>query len=109
MRVAKIELDNGVIFSISDHQLPLTIGRAIECDIRICEPYVSRRHCELFMDSSQSLWLKDLSSNGTTIDNETVFGEAVRLSNRTHVDIAGEQQLTVTLTDDDGITRVPGI
>ncbi len=109
MRVAKIELNNGVIFSISDYQLPLTIGRAIECDIRIAEPYVSRMHCELFMDSGQSLWLKDLSSNGTTVDNQPVCGESVRLSNRTCIDIAGEQQLMVTLTDDDGVTRVPGV
>ncbi len=107
MRIAKIELDNGFSFAINDFQLPLTIGRSKTCDIRISEPFVSRQHCELFLEQGNTLCLKDMSANGTTIDNRTVFGETVRIDRRTHVSFADEVGLTVALIDDDGVTVVP--
>ncbi|MDA0979423.1 MAG: FHA domain-containing protein [Proteobacteria bacterium] len=110
MKIAKIELDNGVSFAIEDFQLPLTIGRGKSCDIRINEPYVSRQHCELFMGTGRTLCLKDMSANGTIVNRRSVgAGESVKISRHSHLEFAGEYSMTVTLTDDDGITLVPSV
>ena len=109
MKIAKIKLGNGVSIAIRDDQLPITIGRGKTCDIRIPEPYVSRMHCELYLGEGHSLCLKDTSSNGTTVNNRVVSGESVRISNNTEVLLADECSLTLTLTDNDGITQIPGI
>lgn len=107
MKIAKIEMDNGVSFSIEESQLPLTIGRSKSCDIRIHERYVSRVHCELFLGVGRTLCLKDLSANGTMVDNKTLCGEAMRLKNRSLLNFSGERSLMVKLTDDDGQTLFP--
>ena len=107
MKIAKIELENGITIAIQDFQLPMTIGRSKECDIRISEPYVSRLHCELYLDSKRKLCVKDLSVNGTTVDSRSLSGESTQIANRSLVIFAGEMGMTVTLTDDDGITLFP--
>lgn len=107
LKIAKIELENGVIISIHDFQLPLTIGRSKECDIRISEPYVSRLHCEFYLDSKRKLCVKDLSVNGTSVDSHRLSGESTQIHNRSLVKFAEEVGLMVTLTDDDGITLFP--
>lgn len=107
MKIAKIELDNGFSFAIQDNQLPLTIGRSKSCDIRISEPFVSRQHCELYLEKGNTLCLKDMSANGTMVDNRTLLGETVRIDRPTHVTFADEIGLTVALIDDDGVTLVP--
>jgi pSer/pThr/pTyr-binding forkhead associated (FHA) protein len=107
MKIAKIELNNGVTFAIQDFQLPMTIGRGKTCDIRIAEPFVSRLHCELFLDKDDVLYLKDLSANGTTVDNRDITGGTVEISSRSQVTFADECVLTVTPIDDSGITVVP--
>ena len=108
MNIAKIELDNGVSINIHDYQLPLTIGRSPTCDIRIMEPFVSRQHCELYMASGRSLWIKDTSSNGTRVNHEELFGDSTCIKRRSSVSFAGDFSLTVTPTDDRGETLVPG-
>ncbi len=107
MKIAKIELENGISVAISEDQLPLTIGRAKDCDIRISEPTVSRLHCELFLDRAQELCLKDLSVNGTTVNDRIVLGESVRIGNSSNIWLADHCSLRVTRTDDDGITLIP--
>ena len=108
MQIAKIELDNGVSVAIQDTQLPLTIGRSKSCDIRISEPFVSRLHCELYMGKGHNLCLKDLSANGTTVNDRVLDRDTVRIQDQSHVLFAGERGLTVILTDDDGQTLFPG-
>lgn len=50
----------------------ITIGRALECDISILEPGLSRRHAELDL-IGDDLTLKDLgSSNGTFVNGEKI-------------------------------------
>ncbi len=107
MKIARIELDNGVCLSIRDDQLPMTIGRAKECDIRISEPTVSRLHCELYLDKAQALCLKDLSANGTSVDNQNLFGDSVRIADQCNVRLAGDSLFKLTLTDNDGVTLFP--
>lgn len=107
MKIAKIELDNGVSLAIKEDQLPITIGRAKDCDIRMSEPTVSRLHCELYLDQAHALCLKDLSSNGTTVDNRNLYGESVRIGGKSDIWLAGDCSMRVTLTDNDGITLFP--
>ena len=85
----------------------MTIGRSKECDIRISEPYVSRLHCELYLDSMRKLCVKDLIANGTSVDSHSLSGTSMQIGHRSLVRFAGEMGLTVTLTDDDGITLLP--
>ncbi len=108
MKIAKIELDNGFSFSIQDDQLPLMVGRSKNCDIRITEPSVSRQHCELYMGEGNTLCLKDISSNGTTVDNRLLEGESVWIDKRKQVTFTLGCHLIVTPTDCDGQTLVPG-
>ena len=109
MKIAKIELDNGVSIAIREDQLPITIGRGKGCDIRIAEPFVSRMHCELFLGEGHALCLKDMSANGTTVNNRVVSGESIRINGKSQVLLADECVFTVTTTDNDGITLIPGI
>ncbi|MBT4494835.1 MAG: FHA domain-containing protein [Gammaproteobacteria bacterium] len=107
MKIAKIELDNGFSIAVRDDQLPLTIGRSKSCDIRISEPFISRFHCELFLKTGRTIWLKDLSTNGTRVNNRTVAGESVPINRRSAVSFAADCCLTVIPTDDSGQTLVP--
>tara|TARA_E500000331_G_C17230409_1_gene702366 strand:+ start:1250 stop:1696 length:447 start_codon:yes stop_codon:yes gene_type:complete len=50
----------------------IEIGRALECDISILEPGLSRKHAELELDGDQ-LILRDLGSvNGTFVNDEKI-------------------------------------
>lgn len=52
--------------------LPTTIGRGQECKLRLPQPLVSRRHCELF-ESQGRLRVRDLGSmNGTYVGSQRV-------------------------------------
>lgn len=51
-----------------------TVGRQQGCQIRISSSQVSRKHCELYVDSGR-LIVKDLnSSNGTLVDGRRIEG-----------------------------------
>jgi len=61
--------EKGQVIPVKDK---VTIGRALECDISILEPGLSRRHAELDL-IGDDLVLKDLgSSNGTFVNGEKV-------------------------------------
>ena len=51
---------------------PLTLGRALECDLAIVSPHVSRQHARLEPDGD-GLWVEDLgSSNGTVVNGKVL-------------------------------------
>jgi len=52
---------------------PFVLGRALDCDIVIDDPSVSRRHCKLFVDGD-ALHIEDLGSSHRALVN----GEAVQ-------------------------------
>lgn len=55
---------------------PLVFGRDITCDIKVSDPLVSRRHCEVILDG-ESILLKDLGSSNATFVNGDPVKEAV--------------------------------
>jgi pSer/pThr/pTyr-binding forkhead associated (FHA) protein len=58
---------------IAINYLPCVLGRAPECDYRIDDPMVSRRHCAFSYRDGQ-VWVEDLASrNGTRLNGETVL------------------------------------
>ena len=63
----------GGIGNIIADEFPYIIGRWRECDLRISDPCVSRRHCELFAQGDH-VWVRDLDSlNGTFINEAQVL------------------------------------
>ena len=54
---------------------PLEIGRALDCDISILEPSLSRKHAELYL-AGDDLIVRDLVSvNGTWVNAEKIDAE----------------------------------
>jgi len=53
--------------------LPVVLGREADCDVRLSDPCVSRRHCQIECSSEETLIICDLGSkNGTFVDGEKV-------------------------------------
>lgn len=93
--VAKIELDNGMCFSLEECNLPLFIGRDSACGICVPQGHVSRRHCEIYLHDS-NLHLRDISSNGTRVGQKNVRGNTVRIYGRTDIKFANDVFITIT-------------
>lgn len=91
----RVELDNGISFSIDEASLPITIGRDASCDIHISSGHVSRQHCELYVRDGR-LFLRDTSSNGTTVDDRLVKQSSVTIDRRTRVLLADEIKMVLT-------------
>ena len=96
--VARIELENGISFSVAEGSLPLLIGRGSSCGLCVPIPHISRRHCELYLENDV-LCLRDMSSNGTTVGSKRLKGESISIQGRTQILIAGEARITVTPAD----------
>ncbi len=59
----------GLSFAITKE---VVLGRALECDLSVVSPHVSRRHAVLGLDNAQ-LYIADLgSSNGTVINDREI-------------------------------------
>ncbi len=87
--------ENGQRVEFPLHQEVVSIGRAIDCDLQIPLPSVSRRHCELHLEGD-SLLLKDSgSSNGTYHNSDRVSGE-IAVSAGDHVRV-GPVTFTVVI------------
>jgi serine/threonine protein kinase len=66
----------------------ITIGRAVECDISIADPKLSRRHCRVVV-AAQSVDVEDLGSSwGTRINDRRV--ERARLQDGDRLEIGGQ-------------------
>jgi len=93
--VVKIELENGIRFSINESNLPWLIGRGHNCDIRVPQSSVSRQHCELYLKNGV-LFLKDTSTNGTIVGNNRLKGESISIEAPTSIIFAGDTSITIT-------------
>jgi pSer/pThr/pTyr-binding forkhead associated (FHA) protein len=53
----------------------VVIGQGADCDVRVEDPYVSTRHCQVWQDEDGQAWLEDLgSTNGTWVGGVRVYG-----------------------------------
>ena len=93
--VVKIELPNGIIFSLDEDKLPLRIGRGHDCDICLPQSDVSRIHCELFLKNN-ILFLKDCSTNGTLVGGKRFRGESISIEMATKVTFNEDVMMTIT-------------
>ena len=94
-QLAKIELDNGISFSINEANLPFLIGRDHSCDLRVPRNDVSRQHCELYLENDV-LCLRDTSTYGTIVGNKRLRGESVSIDAPITVFFAGDAMITIT-------------
>ncbi|MFL6193263.1 MAG: SpoIIE family protein phosphatase [Thermoanaerobaculia bacterium] len=74
----------------------LVVGRAVDADLTISDPFLSRRHSRLYRTGAE-LWIEDLGSrNGTLVNGQAIQGptpvrpgDVIRISNSA-VTILGE-------------------
>jgi CheY-like chemotaxis protein len=60
------ESEQGLVIT----HFPFVMGRQRDCDHRIENPFVSRRHCSLFLQEG-AVWVQDLGSyNGTYVNHD---------------------------------------
>jgi diguanylate cyclase (GGDEF)-like protein len=65
-------------------RLPFVLGRAADCDLRLEDPALSRRHCRI-REGTEGLLIEDLGSrNGTFVDGRAV-GVLTDLAEGTHI------------------------
>ncbi len=57
-------------------EVALTIGRSAECEIRVVDPVISRRHCEVWQAGGQAR-VRDLGSSNATLVNGRPVREAI--------------------------------
>ena len=93
--VARIEVENGISFSIYEASLPLLIGRDSSCEICVPVACVSRQHCELFLEDD-ALCLRDTSTNGTMVGSRRLVGQSISIQDRTDILLTGEVTITIT-------------
>ncbi len=98
-RVARIELDNGINISVTENNLPMVMGREMDCDLRIPDAHVSRRHCELYMTNG-TLCVRDMSSNGTQVGNRVLKKESMTIKGRTTIILAGDARIVIEPCDE---------
>jgi pSer/pThr/pTyr-binding forkhead associated (FHA) protein len=55
------------------------IGRQDECDLKIDDPLLSRKHCAVTMDENSHFYLEDLSSTNATFLNSKALKKKTQL------------------------------
>lgn len=74
--VVNSRMSVGKMFSLEN---PLTLGRSVECDVRLDEEGVSRLHVRFERRDDGHVYLEDLGSkNGTYVNGEQVKSHALR-------------------------------
>ena len=71
--------ERGPIGNVIAADFPYTIGRRRDCELRLSDACVSRRHCQLFVQGDR-VWVHDLDSLNGTFVNETPVREPRPLS-----------------------------
>lgn len=81
----RLELEDGTSVPVTDR---LTIGRHPDCDLRLSDPLVSRRHAEIRPAGNRFL-VVDTSSNGTRVGGVAVTQHA--LSDGDVIEVGGQR------------------
>ena len=70
-------------FLVNIKSIPLVIGRAGDCDLKLTDGLISRHHSEIHI-SSDLLWIRDLeSTNGTYVNRNKVENAQLLVPNDT--------------------------
>lgn len=84
---------------------PITIGRSPTANVSIGDPSISRRHCQLTLDSQGALIVRDLESmNGTYVDDSRVTKAVLKPGDIIRI---GALTLRVEWTDESAIESSP--
>lgn len=68
----------GTVFSLNREGVYI-IGRGEECDIKILDLMVSRRHCQIEVTRDCVFYIKDLNSTNKTFVNAKIVEDIVKL------------------------------
>lgn len=81
--VLKIVYPLELVQTVELSEEPLVLGRSREADLMIEDEWVSRRHCQVWVQN-QRIWVEDLgSTNGTYVDgNSILFRTQLQLGQR---------------------------
>jgi CheY-like chemotaxis protein len=101
--------------SIELSRFPFLIGRGPDCDLRICDPWLSRSHCQLEWRDG-ALVVEDLESrNGTEVNGEEITepyplveGDLLRVGTtvfavRLHAEASAGRRRRVLVVEDDAV------
>src|SRR3954466_10289086 len=77
MTLALVDLNGHTVAAVRAGT-PIVLGRAVECDVTLTDPTISRRHAELRSDDAV-LMVRDLGSrNGTFFNGQRVESAQLR-------------------------------
>ncbi len=68
-------------------RFPCVVGRGADCQVRLADPLVSRRHCALTLREGR-VWVEDLGSRNGTYLNGTPLEEALPLDDGDRLEVA---------------------
>jgi DNA-binding NtrC family response regulator len=73
---ACVTLPGGAVVEARLELRPLVVGTALDCDLVVVDPRVSRRHCEIAL-TPQGIALRDLGSKNGTLVGKVAIREAL--------------------------------
>jgi pSer/pThr/pTyr-binding forkhead associated (FHA) protein len=89
------------VYRLQDHRL--TVGRDKTCQIVIDDVMVSREHCQLWLNSSGKVVVRDMNStNGTIIDDNKIVQDVLSSHSRLKI---GNHIIKVEYKDSQEIQR----
>lgn len=81
-------LNVGTVFSLNREGVYI-IGRGEECDIKILDLMVSRRHCQIEKARDNIFYIKDLGSTNKTFVNSKIVEDVRELKKGDTIEIGG--------------------
>jgi transcriptional regulator with GAF, ATPase, and Fis domain len=100
-----IILEEGTRSELSIDRPAVSIGRAVDNDIRLSNTLVSRHHCRIEVDE-EGTWLVDLgSANGTSVNGDKVRRRALKAGDQVQV---GGVSVTLEAEPEDSPAPPPG-
>lgn len=94
----------GSVFPL-DREGVFVIGRGDECDIKILDMMVSRKHCQIERTRNNNYYIKDLKSTNKTSVNKKIVEDIVELKTGDMIEVGD----TVVLFTDQKDTPIKSV